>query len=145
MSETKSTLYVLCLEDARNDAELLKEMLKNGGYKVKMDLADDEAGFVSALKNATYDVILADYTLPGYNASEALKTARIIQPGTPFICLSGTIGEDKAVELVKQGATDYVLKDRLGRLVFAVDRALNEADKQKKWETAQNELRNKEI
>lgn len=138
-------LKTLCLEDAVKDAELLKEMLSDAGYQVVMDIAENEATFASYLKSVTYDIILADYTLPGYNASEALMLAKDLQPGTPFICISGTIGEDKAVELVKQGATDYVQKDRLGRLVFSVDRALKEAEKEKERVTALDKLRDKEI
>jgi signal transduction histidine kinase len=145
MSKLNSTLKILCLEDASKDAELLKEMLTDEGFHIDMDVAGDEEIFTSYLKTISYDVILADYTLPGYNASEALKLAKNLQPKTPFICISGTIGEDKAVELVKQGATDYVLKDRLGRLVFAVNRALKDASKQKQWESAQEKLRDKEI
>lgn len=145
MADRKTNLKILCLEDAPKDAELLLEMLTGAGYYVDMDIAEDEEQFTSSLKTTTYDIILADYTLPGFNASEALKLAKALQPYTPFICISGTIGEDKAVELVKQGATDYVLKDRLGRLIFSVDRALNDAARQKEWERTQVELRNKEI
>jgi signal transduction histidine kinase len=145
MSDTNFTLKVLCLEDTPKDAELLKELLKDAGYNINMDVAENEEIYTSYLNNASYDIILADYTLPGYNAAEALKLTKSLQPKTPFICISGTIGEDKAVELVKQGATDYVLKDRLGRLVFAVNRALNDATRQKQWETAQDKLRDKEI
>lgn len=145
MIETKSFLKSLCLEDAARDAELLKEMLSDAGYSVEMDVAQDEDEFTSLLKSETYDIILADYTLPGFNASEALKLAKNLQPQTPFICISGTIGEDKAVELVKQGATDYVLKDRLGRLIFAVDRALNDAEMLEQWKRTQEKLRDKEI
>jgi two-component system, sensor histidine kinase and response regulator len=144
MITIKSTLKILCLEDDSKDAELLKEMLADAGYEVEMDVASDEAGYISFLKTQTYDIILADYTLPGFNASEALKLALNLQPHTPFICISGTIGEDKAVELVKQGATDYVLKDRLGRLVFAVKRALIDAEKREEWERVQDKLRDKE-
>ncbi len=145
MTAIKSFLKILCLEDAPKDAELLKEMLADAGYEVEMNVAEDEAGFISFLESGTYDIILADYTLPGFNASEALKLAKKLQPRAPFICISGTIGEDKAVELVKQGATDYVLKDRLGRLVFAVDRALDDVEMHEEWERTQDKLRDKEI
>jgi two-component system, sensor histidine kinase and response regulator len=145
MSETKKNLKILCLEDAPKDAELVKEMLVDAGYFTDMDIAEDKDQFIQSLKTIEYDIILADFTLPGFNASEALKLTKTLQPHTPFICISGTIGEDKAVELVKQGATDYVLKDRLGRLVFSVNRALNDAANQKEWELAQDKLRDKEI
>ena len=145
MSGKRTGLKILCLEDAPKDAELLKEMLTDSGYDVSIDIAEDEGKFTSSLKSDTYDIIFADYTLPSFNGSEALKLAKIHQPHAPFICISGTIGEDKAVELIKQGATDYVLKDRLGRLVFAVTRALNDAANQKEWKITQDKLRNKEI
>jgi two-component system, sensor histidine kinase and response regulator len=145
MTNIKSFLKILCLEDAPKDAELLKEMLVDAGYEVEMDVAEDQTAFTSSLITGKYDIILADYTLPGFNASEALKLAITLQPRTPFICISGTIGEDKAVELVKQGATDYVLKDRLGRLIFTVNRALNDVKKREEWERVQDKLRDKEI
>lgn len=122
--ETNSVLNVLSLEDTLKDAELLQEMLVDAGYRVNMDVAAQEKEYISFLKNGNYHLILADYTLPGFNGSAALKLALELQPEVPFICVSGTIGEDTAVELLKQGATDYVLKDRLGRLAFAVKRAL---------------------
>jgi len=145
MADNNTSLKILCLEDAPKDAELLKEMLIDAGYCVDMDLMKDEEQFTSSLKTTSYDIILADFTLPGFNAVEALRLAKIMQPLVPFICVSGTIGEDKAVELVKQGATDYVLKDRIGRLVFSVDRALNDAANQEVWKLAQDKLREKEI
>jgi two-component system, sensor histidine kinase and response regulator len=144
-AEQKTNLKVLCLEDVPKDAEFLKEMLVDAGYHVDMDIAENEEEFKSSLKSTTYHVILADYTLPGFNATEALKLANNLQPRTPFICISGTIGEEKAVELVKQGATDYVLKDRIGRLVFSVNRALTDAARQDEWERTQSKLRDKEI
>jgi signal transduction histidine kinase len=138
-------LKILCLEDVPNDAELLKEMLIDSGYDVETDIAEDEEKFTFFLKTFTYDVIFADYTLPGFDGSEALKLAKIFQPYAPFIFISGTIGEDLAVELVKQGATDYVLKDRLGRLVFSVNRALKDVANQREWKIVQDKLHNKEI
>lgn len=145
MAEIKPHLNVLCLEDSLKDAELLKELLNDAGYTVNMDVAEDENSFVSSLENASYDIILADYTLPGFNASEALKLALKLQPETPFICISGTIGEDKAVELVKQGATDYVLKDRLGRLGFSVKRALDDVYSKKELKQVHKKLSDQEI
>jgi PAS domain S-box-containing protein len=124
ITESNLVLNVLCLEDVLKDAELLNELLTGAGYRVSMDIAPGEKPYLSFLKSRKYDIILADYKLPGFNAPAALKLAQQLQPEVPFICVSGTIGEDIAVELLKQGATDYVLKDRLGRLAFAVKRAL---------------------
>src|SRR5665647_361218 len=140
MEKSKVLLNVLCLEDELKDAELLNEMLVDAGYLVNMDIAAEEKKYLSFLKGRNYDIILSDYTLPGFDVHVALKLALELQPEVPFICVSGTIGDDKAVELLKQGATDYVLKDRLGRLVFAVRRALEGVVKQKKWKKTEEAL-----
>ncbi|MDZ4205507.1 MAG: PAS domain S-box protein [Bacteroidales bacterium] len=141
MEESKVLLNVLCLEDELKDAELLNEMLVDAGYLVNMDIAAEEKEYLSFLKGRNYDIILADYTLPGFDVHAALKLALALQPEVPFICASGTIGEDKAVELLKLGATDYVFKDRLGRLAFAVRQALEGVEKQKERKKAEEALR----
>jgi PAS domain S-box-containing protein len=142
-------LCVLCLEDVMNDVRLINEILSVAGYKVSMDIAKDETEYLSFLKGKEYDIILSDFTLPGFDFYTALKYAIELQPDVPFICVSGTIGEDTAVELLKLGAADYILKDRLGRLAFAVRRALEEAVRKKEWRNtsellikANNELQN---
>jgi PAS domain S-box-containing protein len=126
-TKKKIPLRVLCLEDEPKDAELIHEILEEAGYKLKMDILETEKDFVSALKSKEYDVILADYKLPAFNAPAALRLSKELCPDIPFICVSGTMGEDVAVDLLKHGATDYVLKDRMGRLPSAVQRALHEA------------------
>ena len=83
---------------------------------------------------------MADYNLPQFDAFEALKLCQEYCPDTPFICVSGTIGETKAIELLKNGATDYVLKDRMERLPFAINRALNEAKEQKEKKQVEQSL-----
>ncbi len=123
-----STLNVLCLEDVLHDAELLKESLSDAGYQVNMSIAAGEKEYLSFLRSRNFDLILADYSLPGFNAMAALKLSNVIQPKVPFICVSGTIGEDTVVELLKQGASDYVLKGRPERLIFAVRRALEDME-----------------
>jgi len=135
-------LNVLCLEDVLKDAELVNEMLLDAGYLVSMDIAKCEKEYVDFLKGSNYDVILADNSLPRMDAFSALKLAIALKPEIPFICVSGTIGEEKAVELLKQGASDYVLKERLGRLAFAVQRALKEKEMQKERNQAKEELKN---
>jgi len=139
MEKSKVLLNVLCLEDELKDTELLNEMLVDAGYLVNMDIAAKEKEYLSFLKGRNYDIILADYTLPGFNVHIALKLALELQPEVPFICASGTISEDKAVELLKLGATDYVFKDRLGRLGFSVRRALELKENQKEWKKAKEE------
>jgi len=145
MEESKVLLNVLCLEDVLKDAELLNEMLVDAGFLVSMDIAAKEKEYLALLKGRNYDIILADYTLPGFDAPAALKLALELQPEVPFICVSGTVGEDIAVELLKQGATDYVLKDRLGRLAFAVRRALEGVVKQKNWKKTEEALRESKV
>src|SRR5450759_4354626 len=143
IDESNLLLNVLCLEDALKDAELLKEMLVDAGYLVSMDIAKKEKEYLDFLKCGNYDIILSDNSLPGLNAFAALKLALALKPEIPFICVSGTIGEEKAVELLKKGAADYVLKDRLGRLALAVQRALKETEMQKERMQAEEELKKK--
>lgn len=133
-------LYALLLEDVPRDAELLQEMLVDEGFDLKIDIVDTEQAYVSCLKKHDYDIIYADFTLPAFNGQEALELAKIICPYVPFICISGTIGEDRAVELLKQGATDYVLKDRMERLPFATKRALDAAAQLSKFRQTEIEL-----
>jgi PAS domain S-box-containing protein/putative nucleotidyltransferase with HDIG domain len=120
------TMRVLCLEDSPADAELVRESLSGAVVQLEWDLASDRPGFEELLAAGPYDVILADYSLPGFDAHGALELAKVACPTTPFICVSGTIGEEATVELLKDGADDCVLKDRLGRLPFAVQRSIDE-------------------
>ena len=142
MEESISILNVLCLEDVLKDAELLNEILVDADYQVRMDIVSEKKEYADLLKVRNYDIILADNTLPRMDAFEALKLALKLRPDIPFICVSGTIGEEKAVELLKLGASDYVLKDRLGKLVLAVQRSLKETELQKKRKLAEEELKN---
>src|ERR1035437_2993582 len=144
IAESNTLLNVLCLEDVLKDAELLNEMLVDAGYLVTMDIAKGEKEYLSFLKGRNYDIILADNKLPRMDAFAALKLALELKPEIPFICVSGTIGEEKAVELLKQGATDYVLKDRLGRLALAVQRALKEKEMQKVRKQVEEALKDSE-
>ncbi len=117
-------LKTLLLEDVQKDAELLQEILTSEGYTLEMDVVENESDYISKLKRQNYDIIYADYSLPSFNGQQALVLAKNICPNVPFIFISGTIGEDRAVELLKQGATDYVLKDRIHRVGMATKRAL---------------------
>ena len=124
-------LRILCLEDSALDAELVAETLTAAGYDLDVALAADRLRFEDLLTDGPYDVILADFARPGFDAHGALRLAKVAHPEPPFICVSGTIGEEATVELLKQGADDCVLKDRLGRLPFAVQRALDEASRRR--------------
>jgi CheY-like chemotaxis protein len=119
-------LRVLCLDDSPPDVELVAATLTRAGYRLELDWAAGRTAFEALLAGAPHDVILADYALPGFDAHEALELAKVACPGTPFICVSGTIGEEITVELLKRGADDIVLKDRMARLPFAVQRAVDE-------------------
>jgi len=121
-------LRVLYLEDNPQDVELLRENLVDGGLDFDMDVATDREQYVSLLAGSHPDIILADYTLPDFNGLAALELALERCPDVPFVCVTGTIGEDRAVELLKRGATDFVLKDRMGRLVHAMRSALDSAE-----------------
>jgi PAS domain S-box-containing protein len=117
-------LRVLCLEDSPADAELERELLIAAGHDVDWTTATTRDEFAAALQCVEHDVILADNSLPGFDALAALELAFERRPDTPFICVSGTIGEELTVELLRRGADDVVVKDRPARLPLAVDHAL---------------------
>jgi DNA-binding NtrC family response regulator len=119
----KTTIRVLLLEDNHDDAELLVVELTLSGFEVEWDRVETEAAFIENL-SPDLDIILADYTLPQFNAQGALE--RLQQKGydIPFIVVTGTITEETAVAVMRQGAADYLLKDRLSRLGEAVRHAL---------------------
>lgn len=134
-NNSKGLLRILHLEDSPLDAELIREQLIDGGFCLEVDQAKTEEQFTAFLKSGHYDLILADYHLPAFEGEEALRLAKKHAPGVPFICVSGAIGEIKAVELLKNGATDYVSKGMLDKLPLAIVRALDEA-----WERKERRL-----
>jgi PAS domain S-box-containing protein len=124
----KSPLRILYLEDDARDVELVQETLAADGIDCQITRVEAEADFVGALEQGGFDLILADYTLPSFDGLSALKIARSGWPQLPLIFVSGTLGEEVAIEALKIGATDYVFKTRLSRLVPSVRRALREAE-----------------
>lgn len=124
MSETP--LEILHLEDSDLDAELIGQWLQKCDRKLSIDRVVDRDSFTKKLQSNTYALILSDYQVPTFTGLEALEIARRYQPQTPFVFVSGIIGEEFAVETLRAGATDYILKDRLIRLPAAVERALTE-------------------
>ncbi len=116
-------LNVLILEDSESDAELTILELQRGGYDFEWKRVEDEAAYIAALANVP-DIILADYSLPQFDALKALEILKEKGLDVPFLIVSGSIGEDIAVAAMKRGATDYLIKDRLGRLPQAVSQAL---------------------
>jgi len=122
----KRTLRILHLEDDLRDAELVREILASDGIACDVVRVDAQAAFIGALEQSGFDVIFADYSLPTFDGISALKIVKEKSPDTPFIFITGKMGEDQAIETLKHGATDYILKDNLSRLVPAVNRALEE-------------------
>lgn len=135
---------VLSLEDSDRDFEIISEHLINAGYNLKITRVETEKDFTQAISHTIFDIILADYNLPNFDAFRALDLHNTICPEVPFICVSGSIGEYLAIELLKKGAVDYVLKDRLERLPFAVKRAIEEATEKHELKQTEAALRKSE-
>jgi signal transduction histidine kinase len=137
-------LRMLHLENDAADAELIRDTLAGAGIRCEMTRVETESAFVSALQQGGFDLILADYTLPSFDGVSALKIAQRQSPDIPFIFVSGTLGEDVSIESLKFGATDYVLKTRLSRLVHSVQRALREAQERAELRLSEQALRRSE-
>ncbi len=138
------TLNVLMVEHVLPDAELSLQELKRAGFKVRADLVQTPEEFAERLQAHSYDIILADYRLPDWTGLEALVTLRQLGKEIPFVLVTGTLGEEAAVECLKQGVDDYVLKDRLARLTVAVHRALEEKALREERAGAERALRESE-
>lgn len=134
-------LRILHLEDNPNDAELFRAKLEEADIPCAIDVVQTREAFVKLLDQTRFDLIVSDFSLPSFDGKSALEIAYQKCPETPFIFVSGTIGEDAAVESLVRGATDYVLKGRLGRLIPAVRRALHEAEAETVRTRAEEELR----
>lgn len=131
-------IRILHLEDSVLDAELVRGYLRGCPFDHRIERVDTREAFIGALDGRP-DLILADYALPGFDGIEALRIARRESPGTPFIFVSGTLGEDLAIESMKDGATDYVLKQNLRRLVPAIQRAVAESEVRRERERAEQQ------
>lgn len=123
----KRPLKVLHIEDSLPDSALVEHMLRGEGFACEFNRVETHDALIQALQQSQYDLILSDCTLPQYSGLRALEVVHALKPQIPFIFVSGTIGEEKAIESLQNGATDYVLKHKLSRLVPAVKRALSEA------------------
>ncbi|WP_286243788.1 sensor histidine kinase [Methanobacterium ferruginis] len=137
-------IRVLILEDVPLDAELIETQLKREGLQFTSRIVDREDDYRKALVEFQPSIILADHSLPQFDGITAMNIAREIAPNTPFIFVSGKIGEDFAVEMLKEGATDYVLKNNLTKLPHAVTRALKEAKEKLAKLTAEQALKERE-
>src|ERR1022692_723784 len=127
-SARRSALRILILEDDPNDADLDQRHLTSAGLDFTAVVADTRASFVQQLAAFRPEVILSDFSLPGFSGESALRVVQEQCPHIPFIFVSGALGDEEAVELIKGGATDYVLKDRPARLASVIRRAIAEAE-----------------
>ena len=137
----KQTLNILHIEDSREDSELIRKMLQGNGFQCQITRVESRPEVFDELEKHSFDLILADCKLPGFSGLRALEIAHALKPETPFVFVSGTIGEETAIESLRNGATDYVLKDHLSRLVPAVRRALAEAEERTMCRQLQQRLR----
>jgi signal transduction histidine kinase/ActR/RegA family two-component response regulator len=137
-------LRLLHLEDNPTDSDLIVTLLAEGGIPCTPRRVDERDAFIAALKDGQIDLILADYSLPGFDGIAALELARNLAPELPFIFVSATLGEELAIDTMHRGATDYILKQRLGRLVPSVQRALRELHDRAERRRAEEALRQSE-
>jgi CheY-like chemotaxis protein len=149
-AQTGTPLRALILEDSQDDLELLLLHLRHSGFDVNATQVEKKDEFHTALCNGNYDVVFADYHLPSWTGIEAVGELRKLGKDIPFLLVTGTLGEEAAVECIKQGANDYVLKEHLSRLPGALSRALSEKalrDERSKAEEALrlSEARNRDL
>ncbi len=137
-------LRILSIEDDPKDTKLIQDLLETEGIVCEVRRVDTQADFLTSVEQGGIDLILADYTLPAFDGISALKFAMKACPDVPFIFVSGTLGEEVAIEALKIGATDCVLKTRLSRLVPSVQRALREATQKAERKRAEESLRKSE-
>ena len=141
---TTPTLRLLHVEDNQRDAELTKTQISEEWPDCEIVRVDTQADYLSAIRDREFDLILSDFTLPSFSGIDALTIARKECATTPFLFLSGTIGEDNAVAALKNGASDYLMKDRPGRLVSALRNALDLRREQEMWLQAEQRLQEHE-
>jgi diguanylate cyclase (GGDEF)-like protein len=138
-------LQLVVVEDSVADAELVARHLAKAGLDVVMHRVQTEDDFISALRDKRPDLILSDFSLPQFSGLRALDVAIANAPDTPFIYVSGTIGEERAIDALRRGATDYVLKSNLSRLSSAVERALREAALKADQRKSEHQRREQEV
>jgi two-component system, cell cycle sensor histidine kinase and response regulator CckA len=131
-SVLERALRILHLEDNPDDRRVVQQWLTEQKIATDFTDVDNEADFVKALEQKTFDIVLSDKSLPGFDGLAALRFVREKFPHVPFVFVTGSMGEEAAIDTIKDGATDYVLKDRLSRLIPAVQRAIREADQEEK-------------
>lgn len=132
-------LRVLIIEDSENDTQILLRELRRGGYAVEHKRVETRHSMEAALSQAEWDIVLCDYTLPRFSAGEALSTLQESELDLPFIVISGIIGEESAVETLKAGAHDFIVKGRYARLLPAIERELKDAETRRLRQQAEAE------
>jgi len=135
------TLKILIVEDNKSDADLLERELKKNGLNFTANVVETREAFEDALMKFKPGIILSDYSLPAFDGLTAFNITQGHSPDVPFIIVSGMLGDERAVELIKHGITDYVLKDKLFSLIPKIERALKEAADRKKKKIADAELK----
>jgi two-component system, cell cycle sensor histidine kinase and response regulator CckA len=140
MPPLERAIAILHVEDSPADAKLIAAALRADRVLCEITVVDRQGAFVDALNGGTFDIILSDHSLPGFDGMQALKLAHALRPELPFISVSGAFGEEAAVEILRAGATDYVLKHRLSRLGTAVRRAMSEAEERARRARAEAEV-----
>jgi PAS domain S-box-containing protein len=144
METEDNPIQILHLEDCTSDSLLVQVNLRKEQLNFNYFFVDNEKDFLEHLENKKIDIILSDYNLPDYSGAEALVVGRTRFPHIPFVFVSGTMGEEAAIESLLNGATDYVLKNRIERLGSAVKRAIRESNLQQEYQNAISRLRQKE-
>src|SRR5437016_10276635 len=138
------TLRVLHVEDSEKDAALLTRYLTRAGYTLTSERVQTAAAMKAALESQEWDVVLCDYSMPHFNAVTALAVLKETALDLPFIIISGTVGESVAVEAMRAGAHDYLMKDNLVRLGPTIERELHEAENRRGRRETEAELRESE-
>lgn len=134
-------LNILLVEDSENDAALMLQQIREGGYEPMSERVQTPEDLTAALGRHKWDVVLADYVLPQYSGPEALKLVRARNPDMPVVMISGVYGEETAVEMMKAGASDYLVKTKLSRLVPAIEREIEAAQMRRRATQAENMVR----
>jgi diguanylate cyclase (GGDEF)-like protein len=134
------SLQVLVVEDSDEDSRLIKRNLEEAGYRVHLERVDTRVALLDALRRKHWDIVFSDFSMPAFDGMEALKVVRKHDRDLPFIVVSGTIGEERAVQLMKLGAQDYLIKDNIRRLIPAVERELKEMRLRREHRLAQEHI-----
>lgn len=137
----KKELHVLVVEDSQDDAELLLRVLRRGDYEIVYERVETAQAMRDALARARWDIVLSDYSMPEFSGPQALELLKASGVDVPFIIISGTIGEETAVDALKAGANDFLVKGRLARLWPAIERELRDAETRRQRRLAESALR----